>query len=168
MVKINRGTVNGQEEYLSVRIGQYGILEVDYVRADLSLDESERYFSAPIETQNIRPTTAQVREIMDRTKNTSLSDEQKRANPEIARKGETKIENIDEVAYNDDLDIDDIIVLEDGTQTTIRKEADKAKVSPEEFLNKYEKKSGKTPDEIIENVHEEIEEEYLGSNERTK
>lgn len=166
MVRINRGTTNGQEEFLSLKVGQYGILEVDYVRADLSADKSNRYFSAPIETQNIRPTTREVRDFMDKSKNTSLSDEQKRANPEITRDGKTEIENIDDVAYNDKLSIDDIIVLEDGTQTSIRKEAAKAKVSPEEFLQKYEKNAGKTPDEIIENVHEEIEEEYIGSNER--
>ena len=167
MVRINRGTTNGQEEFLSLKIGQYGILEVDYVRADLSEDKSNRYFSAPIETQSIRPTTREVREFMDKSKNTSLSDEQKRANPELVRDGKTEINNIDDVAYNDNLTVDDIIVLENGTQTTIRKEATKAKVSPEEFLNKYEHCSGKTPDEIIEKVHEEIEEEYIGSREQT-
>ena len=166
MVRLNRGVTNGQEEFLSLKVGQYGILEVDYVRADLSADKSNRYFSAPIETQSIKPTTKEVREFMDKTKNTSLSDEQKRANPELSRDGETQIENIDDVAYNDNLTVDDIIVLEDGTKTTIRKEAAKAKVSPEEFLAKYEQNSGKTPDEVIENVHEEIEEEYMGSNER--
>lgn len=166
MVRLNRGVTNGQEEFLSLKVGQYGILEVDYVRADLSADKTNRYFSAPIETQSIRPTTREVRDFMDKTKNTSLSDEQKRATPEILRDGETQIENIDDIAYNDELTIDDVIVLEDGTETSIRKEAAKAKVSPEEFLKKYEQDGGKTPDEAIENVHEEIEEEYIGKDER--
>ena len=44
MVRINgRNSLNGQEEMLSVRVGQYGILEVDYVRAELSEDKSKRY-----------------------------------------------------------------------------------------------------------------------------
>ena len=47
MVRLgDRGTTNGEEEYLSVRQGDYGIIEVDYVRADLSKPEDERYISA--------------------------------------------------------------------------------------------------------------------------
>ena len=62
MVRLgDRGTTNGEEEYLSVRQGDYGIIEVDYVRADLSKPEDERYISAPIETKNIYPTTREVR-----------------------------------------------------------------------------------------------------------
>lgn len=55
---------------------------------------------------------------------------------------------------------DDIIVLEDGTETTLRLEAEKAKVSPEEFTRRYNEMGGKTPDEKIDNLHEEIEEEF--------
>ena len=55
---------------------------------------------------------------------------------------------------------DDIIVLEDGTETTLRQEAAKDKVSPEEFTRRYNEMGGKTPDEKIDNLHEEIEEEF--------
>ncbi|MCI9177402.1 MAG: hypothetical protein HFJ28_02230 [Clostridia bacterium] len=167
MVKLNRGnTLNATEEYLSIKIGQYGVIEVDYVRRQLGKNKEDAYFSAPVETQNQMPTTRQVKEMMDKHSNTSLEDEINKGAPEIQRDGETRIENIDKIASNDMLGIDDILVLEDGTQTTIRQEAQKAKVSPEEFLNKYERKTGKTPDEILEQVHEEIEEEYIGTDER--
>lgn len=161
MVRINgRNRVNGQEEMLSVRVGQYGILEVDYVRADLSKDKDERYLSAPIETSNQRPTTTQVRTMMDKTKNTEIDDELSRAEGEIDRDGNTEINNMDDYAGNDELTPDDIIVLEDGTETTLRKEAEKAKVSPEEFTRKYNERGGDTPDEKIEDIQDEIEEEF--------
>jgi hypothetical protein len=161
MVRINgRSRANGQEEMLSVKVGQYGTLEVDYVRADLSEDKENRYFSAPIETNNQRPTTREVRDMMDKTRNPEIEDELTKSEAEIDRDGETEINNIDNTAGNDDLTPDDIIVLEDGTETTLRKEAAKAKVSPEDFTRRYNERGGKTPDEKIENIHEEYEEEY--------
>ena len=161
MVRLgDRGTTNGEEEYLSVRQGDYGIIEVDYVRADLSKPEDERYISAPIETKNLYPTTREVREFMDRSKNTEIDDELRRANPEIERDGKTEARNIDDTASNDMVTPDDIIVLEDGTETTLRQEAAKDKVSPEEFTRRYNEMGGKTPDEKIDNLHEEIEEEF--------
>lgn len=161
MVKLSdRTNTNGEEEYLSVRQGDYGIIEVDYVRADLSKPEDKRYISAPIETKNIYPTTREVRDFMDRSYNPEIDNELEKAEPEINRDEETSMENIDDTASNDYLTPDDIILLEDGTKTTLRKEADKAKVSPEEFTERYNEMSGKTPDEKIDTIQEEIEEEY--------
>ena len=161
MVKLSdRTNTNGEEEYLSVRLDDYGTPEVDYVRADLSKPEDKRYISAPIETKNIYPTTREVRDFMDRSYNPEIDNELEKAEPEINRDGETSMENIDDTASNDYLTPDDIILLEDGTKTTLRKEADKAKVSPEEFTERYNEMSGKTPDEKIDTIQEEIEEEY--------
>ena len=161
MVRINgRNSMNGQEELLSVKVGQYGTLEVDYVRAELSEDKETRYISAPIETRNIKSTTRDVREFMDKSKNTNMEDEIDRAKPEIDRDGETRMRNIDDTASNDMLTPDDIIVLEDGTKTTLRKEAEKDHVSPEDFTKRYNEGTGKTPDEIIDNIHDEYAEEY--------
>lgn len=169
MVRINgRNSLNGEEEYLSVTVGQYGILEVDYVRADLGADKEKRFFSAPIETQSIQPTTREVRDFMDKSKNPEIADKQEKAKPEVKRNEEAKVRNIDDNASNDVLDFDTVIVLENGEETSIRKEAAKAKVSPQEFLEKYEKYGGKTPDEIIDNVHDEIEEEFRGNNTRPR
>ncbi len=161
LVRINgRNSLNGQEEMLSVRVGQYGILEVDYVRADLSEDKEYRYLSAPIETRNIRPTTREVREFMDKTKNVDIEDELKRSEAEIDRDGETKVYNMDDTASNDVLTADDVIVLEDGSKTTLRKEAAKAKVSVEDFVRRYNARTGKTPDEKIDDIQAEYAEEY--------
>ena len=160
----DRTNTNGEEEYLSVRQGDYGIIEVDYVRADLSKPEDERYISAPIETHNIWPTTREVRDFMDRSKNIEMDDELDRAEPEIARDEETSMENIDDTASNDYVTPDDIIVLDDGTETTLRKEAAKAKVSPEEFTRRYNEMGGKTPDEKIDYIQDEIVDEYGAPN----
>ena len=97
---------------------------------------------------------------MDRSYNPEIDEEIERAEPEINRDEETAIENIDDTASNDYLTPDDIILLEDGTKTTLRMEATKAKVSPEEFTERYNEMSGKTPDEKINTIQEEIEEEY--------
>ena len=161
MVKLSdRTNTNEEEEYLSVRLGDYGITEVDYVRADLSKPEDQRYISAPIETKNIYPTTREVRDFMDRSYNPEIGEELERAEPEINRDEKTSMENIDDTASNDYLTPDDIILLDDGTETTLRKEAGKAKVSPEEFTNRYNEMYGKTPDEKIDTIQEEIVEEY--------
>lgn len=161
LVKIGgRSTANGQEEMLSVRVGQYGILEVDYVRADLSRDKDERYLSAPIETKNQKPTTKEVREVMDKNRNTEIEGELERADEEIERDGDAELRNIDDTASNDELTPDEIIVLENGEETTLRKEAEKAKISPEEFTKRYNERGGKTPDEKIDSIHEEVEAEY--------
>lgn len=161
LVRINgRNSLNGQEEMLSVRVGQYGILEVDYVRADLSEDKEDRYLSAPIETRNIRPTTREVREFMDKSKNVDIEDELKRSEAEIDRDGETKVYNMDDTASNDVLTADDVIVLEDGSKTTLRKEAAKAKVSVEDFVRRYNERWGNTPDEKINDIQAEYAEEY--------
>lgn len=161
LVRINgRNSLNGQEEMLSVKVGQYGILEVDYVRADLSEDKENRYLSAPIETRNIRPTTREVREFMDKSKNVDIEDELKRSEAELDRDGETKVYNMDDTASNDVLTADDVIVLEDGSKTTLRKEAAKAKVSVEDFVRRYNERTGKTPDEKINDIQAEYAEEY--------
>ena len=160
MVRINGRKRAGQEEFLSVKVGQYGILEADYVRAELSEDKKKRYISGPIETKSQKPTTREVREFMDRNRNIDMKDELKRAKPEIYRDEETQIENIDDKASNDKVGPDDILLLKDGTETTIRKEAVKAKVSVEDFVRRYNNRSGKTPDEKIDSIQEEYEEEY--------
>ena len=165
MVRLSdRTNTNGEEEYLSVRQGDYGIIEVDYVRADLSKSEDERYISAPIETDRVYPTTREVRDFMDRSQNPEMDEELDRANSEIARDDETSMENIDDTASNDYVTPDDIIVLEDGSKTTLRAEAEKDKVTPEEFTRRYNEMGGKTPDEKIDEIHDEIVEEYGAPN----
>lgn len=161
LLRINgRSKANGQEEMLSIKTGPYGTLEVDYVRADLSKDKDERYFSAPIATRNQRATTSEVKRMMDKNKNIEIEEELKRADEEIERDGKAEIRNIDDDVSNDRLGPDDIIVLEDGSETTLRMEAEKAKVSVEDFVYRYNNRGGKTPDEKIDSIQEEYEEEF--------
>lgn len=168
LVKIRgRSSTNGQEELLSLKTGPYGTIEVDYVRAELDKDKKTRYFSAPIATPNQRETTTDVRELMDRSRNIDMDDELDRANAEIKRNGETEMVNIDDTASNDNLTADDIIILEDGTKTTLRQEALKDHVQDvDEFVRRYNERGGKTPDEKIEAVHEQYEEEFIGNDRR--
>ncbi len=160
MVKINGRSGIGGEEYLSVEQGQYGIINVGYVRRQLSEEKGEAYISAPIETHNIRPTTREVRDFMDKHYNTRVDDELDKANPKLDEEGDkTRIENLDDTPNNDQLGFDEEILLENGETTTIRDEAEKAHVSPEEFLEKYENTDAENEEEAIKKVHEEIAEE---------
>lgn len=161
MARINgRSNTNGEEEMLSIKQGPYEIIEIDYVRADLSKPEDERYLSAPIETDNLYPTTREVRDFIDISKNKEITGKLDRAKPELERDGETQMNNIDDTASNDQIEADDVIVLENGSKTTLREEAAKAKVSVDDFVNRYNNRGGKTPDEKIDSIQEEYEEEF--------
>ena len=60
------------EEQLAVNIGQMGTIEPKFVRTPRQ--EGEKAISIPIETQNIRPTTRETREYMNRSRNTRVDD----------------------------------------------------------------------------------------------
>ena len=60
------------EEQLAVNIGQMGTIEPKFVRTPRQ--DGEKAISIPIETQNIRPTTRETREYMNRSRNTSIDD----------------------------------------------------------------------------------------------
>lgn len=191
LVKIgNRGVTNGQEEYLSVKVGQYGILEVDYVRSELSQDKDKRYISAPIQAQNQKPSTREVQEFIDKNRNIDMDEEIKRAqgsmqvNNENGNNAKTSMKNIDDNPYNDQemeenqpqssketftvngntIGLDDPISLQSGEVTTIRKEAEKSKVSPEHYFELCKDEAKGNPErpmeEILEDASERVEEEY--------
>lgn len=153
---------NDKNEGLSVRIGAMGTIEVDYIRRT----PNNEYIKAPVETNRQRYTTTEVRQFMDKNRNIDMQDEIDRTNDEIKAHGdfdgEINMKNIDDDP-NNDVGHDDVIVLDDGTETTFEEEAAKAKVSEEEFRKKYESQSKNlTPQQRLENVHEEIEEEFIG------
>ena len=164
MVRINgRSKTNGQEEMLSVRVGQYGILEVDYVRADLSRDKDERYLSAPIETKNIKPTTREVREAMDKHRNTEIDTELERADENIEEKGETDLRSIDDTASNDQITEDSVLILENGEEVTVQEIAKRLRISDKSVVDMYNNEvGGKTVDEKLENMEAEVNEQYSG------
>ena len=76
------------EEQLAVNIGQMGTIEPKFVRTPRQ--EGEKAISIPIETQNIRPTTRETREYMNRSRNTSVDNN-------IKNIEEHQKENCDEV-----------------------------------------------------------------------
>ena len=83
--------------------------------------------------------------------------------------GNADWKNIDDDP-NNDINHDDVIRIKDGTEeVSFEEEAKKAKVSVEEFKRIYEEQSESlTPEQRIENVHEEIEEQYMGNDERRR
>jgi len=60
------------EEQLAVNIGQMGTIEPKFVRTPRQ--DGEKAISIPIETQNIRPTTRETKEYMNRSRNTNVDD----------------------------------------------------------------------------------------------
>lgn len=64
------------EEQLAVNIGPMGTIEPKFVRTPRQ--DGEKAISIPIETQNIRPTTRETMEYMNRSRNTSVDDNIKR------------------------------------------------------------------------------------------
>ena len=164
MVRINgRSKTNGQEEMLSVRVGQYGILEVDYVRADLSRDKDERYLSAPIETKSIKPTTREVREAMDKHKNSEIDTELERADENIEGKEETDLRSIDDTASNDQITEDSVLILENGEEVTVQELSKRLSISTKSVVDMYNNEvGGQTVDEKIENMEAEVNEQFSG------
>lgn len=167
MIEINgRSKGNGQREYLSFKISQYGIIEVDYVRREMSKEKGEAFISAPIETSSIKPTTREVRDFMDRSYNVDMDDEISRAQGIIdVQKGngqpeKMRMENIDDNPYNDshdnentretselksELNPDDTITLENGNVTTLREQAEKNHTSVEGYTELYNEMAIKNP-----------------------
>lgn len=164
MVRINgRSKTNGQEEMLSVRVGQYGILEVDYVRADLSRDKDERYLSAPIETKNMKPTTREVKEAMDKHKNSEIDTELERADENIEGKEETDLRSIDDTASNDQITEDSVLILENGEEVTVQELSKRLSISTKSVVDMYNNEvGGQTVDEKIENMETEVNEQFSG------
>lgn len=141
--------VKGREnEGLSVRIGQYGIIETEYVRRTT---ENE-YIGEPIENETQRPTKMNVKRVMDKTKNVRMNEEVDRANSEFEKDDKTALDNIDDTIENDNVNWE--------------YEAGKAKVSVTEFRRIYEEVVSEMGSKIsvkeaIEQTHETIEEQYL-------
>ena len=82
--KIEKDKVNSifrikgkDEEQLAVNIGQMGTIEPEFVRTPRQ--DGEKAISIPIETQNIRPTTRETREFMNRSRNTDINENVQKA-----------------------------------------------------------------------------------------
>lgn len=61
------------ETQIAVYIGNMGTIEPSLVRTPAQ--DNEEAISIPIETSNIRPTTREIRELMNRNRNTRVKEE---------------------------------------------------------------------------------------------
>lgn len=160
MVRIEDGQNQGPEnEGFTVSIGEYGVPEINYYRRSV---ETNEYTSIPVnlENTNQKRTELDVREYMEKTKNTSVEDNIKRAKDRIQNNEnkETVLENIDDDPYNDK--------IVDESEIQIRKAAKRCKISIEAFKQELEKQEGDSLEEKIESAEEQINEEFRGTSRR--
>lgn len=162
-------TKSNPDRRFTVTTGQYGILEVDYVRKD---PNENKFIGSIVETEHERPTTTQVRQFMNERKNNKyeIEDAIERTEEQIGgaysekdgelESGRTQLENIDKDENNDQvMDIDEEITLHSGETTTLRKEAEKFDMTVEQYCDRFETAEGDCPSEKIETVREEETEE---------
>ena len=152
MMQIKNGTnEKNSNEGFTVDIGEYGVPEVNYYRRS---PETNEYTSIPVNLKNTnqKNTDLDVKQYLDKTKNSTVDDNIKRANEELGDKDETVLENIDDDLYNN----------KDDTQILIQKAIARCKVSKKAFMIEFEKASGKTIEEKILNTEETLNEQYIG------
>ena len=159
ILKIENGENEGkQNEGFAIKIGNYGIPEVSYYRRSSELNE---YSSIPVNLDNTnqKRTDKDVREYIEKPRNTTTDDNLKRAKDRLSSNedGKTQLENIDDDITND---------IEDQSEIQIRKAAKRCRISIEEFKQELEKQDGDTLEEKIENAEEAINEEFRGRSRR--
>lgn len=158
-------TRSNPDKRFTVTTGQYGILEVDYVRKD---PNENKFIGSMVETEYERPTTTQVRQFMNERRNNryEIEDAIERTEEQIGgtysgkdgelESGRTQLENIDKDENNDKaMDIDEEITLHSGEITTLRGEAEKYNMTIEQYCDRFELAEGDCPSEKIETVREE-------------
>ena len=154
---------NGEEGF-SVTIGQYGMIEVDYIRKDPT---QNKFIGLTLNTYSEKPTTREVQEFMNdaRTTDEELTEIIEKTEHQLDEHGSetTLLQNIDDNPNNDKaIDIDEEIEMHDGTVTTLRQEAEKYNMSPEDYIKYFEAARGDcTSDKLMVanlNIEEEREE----------
>ena len=159
ILKIKNGENEGkQNEGFAIKIGNYGIPEVSYYRRSSELNQ---YSSIPVNLDNTnqKRTDKDVREYIEKPRNTTTDDNLKRAKDRLSSNedGKTELENIDDDLTND---------VEDPSEIQIRKAAARCKMRVEKFKQELEKQDGDTLEEKIENAEEAINEEFRGRSRR--
>ena len=151
---------NGEEGF-SVTIGQYGMIEIDYLRKDPT---QNKYLGVTLNTEHEKPTTREVQEFMNdaRTTDKELEGVIDKTEHQLDEHGSetTMLQNIDDNPNNDQaIDIDEEVELHDGTVTTLRQEAEKHNMSPEDYIKYFEEARGDCTSDKIMVAHLNIEEE---------
>ena len=158
---------NSSDKSFTVTSGQYGILEVDYVRKD---PNEEKFIGSIVETEHERPSTEQVKKFMNERRNNkyeigeAIEKTEEQIGGEKSDKdgelesGTTQLENIDKDDSNDKAtNVDEEITLHSGETTTLRKEAEKYDMTIEQYCDRFELAEGDCPSEKIETVRKEEE-----------
>lgn len=158
---------NSPDKSFTVTSGQYGILEVDYVRKD---PNEEKFIGSIVETEHERPSTEQVKKFMNERRNNkyeigeAIEKTEEQIGGEKSDKdgelesGTTQLENIDKDDSNDKaMNVDEEITLHSGETTTLRKEAEKYDMTIEQYCDRFELAEGDCPSEKIETVRKEEE-----------
>ena len=169
----------------SVTFGQYGgieEMEIDYVRKDPS---QNRYLATQIETSNQYAwTSKEVLEQNNEAKNSKdeLQETLDKAehqlgttNSAIENKNgvvdKTNLDSIDtDPNTNQVINMETIIRLHDGTETTLYKEAENLNLSVSEYIDAYERAEGDCPASKVEQIRvqeQEREEERLREDRET-
>ncbi len=137
-------TTSDPNKMFSAKIGNYGIIEVDYLRKSPT---ENKFVGSQVETQTERPTTAEVKQFMNeaRTTKSELDESIDKTKKQIEENESrtTRLENIDDNPNNDRaIDVTEVVELDDGTKTTIMDEAK----SQNKKLDDYIKEMEETPE----------------------
>lgn len=155
-------TLPGQKEGFSVTIGQYGVIETEYIRRSY---EENKYIGCSIDSSTQRPTTTQVQEFMNknRTVDREMGESIKKAEDQLEETSKTKLENIDNDPNNDQaLNVDQIITLHNDETTTLAKEAEDLGISLDEYKELFEEAEGDCPSDKINNIRNDFDSQDTG------
>ena len=145
-------TMPNQKEGFSVTIGQYGIIETTYIRRS---PEENKFIGSEINSSTQKPTTREVQEFMNdsRTTDRELQKTIDKTEHQLSETEKTNIKNIDNNPNNDvAIDMDAKIEMHDGTTTTLREEAEKFDIPPEEYAKIFGETVGDCPSDKIEEI----------------
>lgn len=162
--EISRENINGIMRYddkysFAYTISAYGELDLELLREARTVESGYQYISCGMETRTQYPVNEQVRDVMDHTLNEDVDEE---IGEYDRLREEHPTEDINLADITDEMTEQGIIRLSNGETTTFEMESRKAKVTPVEFERIYRKAPGATPEEKINNTHDEINEQYRG------
>ena len=169
-------SLEGKEEGFALTIGQYGILETDYVRR--APEQGDKPLSIPVETSTqIYPTTMQVRKFMnDKYMNKAdLKKTTQTANHQLDSHGDkeaevetTNLSQISKRIKDEAININEEVKLHNGRITTIAKEAARLEMSITEYTNRFEQLEGDCIADKIELIAQEKQMEHVRQEERAR
>lgn len=144
---------NKANKELAISIDTYGYYEVEKVDRTPGNNRIANKLEGQGERERVTKETKVNTDIkrQTRTKMDELADNYQ----ENYNDGDT-VQSFDDLEQNDDW----VITLSDGTEISMEKEAEKARVSVEEFIRIFKEAEGKDAKEKLENTQEEIEEQY--------